>query len=291
MAKTLALTATIRLPEGPVGRFSASGSTLWVSRDDKVREFILSSAGAIAPEREAPPPAVPAGPVLACGSWLLAAGDSRVRLFEISDSRVGTPRKTWKLGGEVADMIASENTVFGIVGDELRAWSLGDLPEAHELGGARADFGRRLTLDQGYAIVGADFNGVRIFDVRDPAAIVEVGSWTGPGSVGRVAVSGRHGFVADYSGGLSIVDLTEPRRPRLLSEWDEGIVGDVCVIGELAFLAMGDLVVLDVSNPRRPEVSGSFRVEGEPDTAWSVESVGGYVIALASRTLSAWKIF
>jgi len=66
-----------------------------------------------------------------------------------------------------------------------------------------------------YAYVGVGPRLV-VVDVGDPARPVEVGQ-TGvlPGVVQDVAVSGSYAYVADWDGGLRVIDVSDPSSPRI----------------------------------------------------------------------------
>jgi hypothetical protein len=110
--------------------------------------------------------------------------------------------------------------------------------------------------------------GLWIVDLNDlssaPLAVVDSEGWT---EAARVV--GTLAFVADYNGGLLILDVADPADPQLLSlfAFDDAAFGpvlDVDVAGGFAYVASVEgLRVLDVSDPSAPLLVGSF----EADTA------------------------
>ena len=79
----------------------------------------------------------------------------------------------------------------------------------------------KMCLDGGYLYVAAHSNGLRVFDLTDPAAPVLVGSLeTGLTDAFAVDVDGDVAYVADGAGGLKIVDVTDPASPVLVSGED-----------------------------------------------------------------------
>jgi len=108
---------------------------------------------------------------------------------------------------------------------------------------------------------------MRIFDVSDPAFPVEVTS-TGHGArIYDVFVSGNYAYVAATSNGLSIVDITTPGSPQVLSYYDTpGWLCRVHVQGNIAYGADwrdSGLQILDVSNPSEPVFLGSHLTPGD----------------------------
>ena len=99
---------------------------------------------------------------------------------------------------------------------------------------------------------------MRIIDVSDPAGPKEVGSFTGPGNVTSITIAGKRAYLADYSGGLYVVDAARPEEAAELGRYGDFVVGDVAVVGNYALLAAGELDVVDVSKPDRPTKACSF---------------------------------
>ena len=74
-----------------------------------------------------------------------------------------------------------------------------------------------LAVADGLAFVAAEDNGgLRVFDVSDPTAIVEVGALDDIGNARGVDVSGGFAYVAVADAGLVVVDVTTPAEPRLV---------------------------------------------------------------------------
>ena len=76
-----------------------------------------------------------------------------------------------------------------------------------------------VAVANGYAYVAAGMGGLRIVDVSNPAAPVEVGAWQAAhgqaAANGRqVAVRGHLAFLADGTSGLVVLDISDPTAPR-----------------------------------------------------------------------------
>ena len=101
----------------------------------------------------------------------------------------------------------------------------------------------------------ANFNdGLRIYDISDPANPVSVGN-TNNGLASGVAVSGNSAFVADSADGLRIYDVSNPVNPVSVGNTNNGATAlAVTVSRNLAYLANGSdgLRIYDVSNPANP---------------------------------------
>jgi len=107
---------------------------------------------------------------------------------------------------------------------------------------------------------------MRIFDVSDPTLPVEIAT-TGHGArIYDVFVSGDYAYVAATSSGFSIVDITTPGTPQVLSYHDTpGWLCRVHVQGNIAYGADwrdSGLQIIDVSNPLAPFFLGSHLTPG-----------------------------
>jgi len=79
-----------------------------------------------------------------------------------------------------------------------------------------------------------------------------------------------YAYVADYSGGLAIVDISNLSSPAIVGTYDtQGSARDVAILGDVAFLADGSegLITIDISDPLNPAVMGKKKLS---DTAWGV---------------------
>ena len=130
-----------------------------------------------------------------------------------------------------------------------------------------------------YAYVGV---GPRLLvvDVGDPTRPVAVGR-TGvlPGVVRGVAVSGAYAYVANWAGGLRVIDVSNPSSPREVGAYDTpGDALGVAVSGAYAYVAAGSLRVVDVSNPASPREVGAYDT---PRWAYGVAVSGPYAYVAA----------
>jgi hypothetical protein len=115
------------------------------------------------------------------------------------------------------------------------------------------------------AYVAADYAGLQILDVSNPAAITQLGSYETPDSAYDVQVIGSTAYVADYYSGLQVLDVSNPAAITKLGSYDTpGQALGVQVIGSTAYVADGDssLRILNVSNPAAITKLGSYDTPG-----------------------------
>ncbi|KND49831.1 MAG: hypothetical protein AB203_01940 [Parcubacteria bacterium C7867-008] len=88
-----------------------------------------------------------------------------------------------------------------------------------------------------------------------------MGTYDTPGQSFGVQVSGKYAYVADDSGGLQIIDISNPASPTLAGTYSSGaFIADVYVSGKYAYITddTGALKVIDISNPTSPTLVGSY---------------------------------
>ena len=144
----------------------------------------------------------------------------------------------------------------------------------------------------------------RIFDVTDPRAPVEVGSWgawsalhMNPVQGGKVRfahsvktnAAGTRAFVSYWDLGTVILDISNPRRPRYLGRTNdtEGSAHSVALFGHERYLIethetlRGRPSIWDVSNPGRPRLLSVFRPPSKlVAQAQSRQQVGGFLLGV-----------
>lgn len=155
---------------------------------------------------------------------------------------------------------------------------------------------RGLAVDGTRLFVANDAGGLRIVDIADLGAPVELGRFINPGvrnkpqAYNSVQVANGRAYLAvDYCG-LEIVDVTTPSTPRLLGWWNPWSCESASNIWlnsgghtnqlhfdaarQLVYLSAGasQLVAVDVSAPGQPTLRGQF-LSADPDQgAWGLAS-------------------
>ncbi|HEV7734526.1 MAG TPA: FG-GAP-like repeat-containing protein [Candidatus Binatia bacterium] len=83
-----------------------------------------------------------------------------------------------------------------------------------------------------------------------------------PGTPMAAALDGNQAYVACDDAGLQVVDVANPRAPRIVGHVATGQARDVAVQGSRAYVAdaLGRLVIVDVTSPTQPVVLGSAPV-------------------------------
>jgi len=129
-----------------------------------------------------------------------------------------------------------------------------------------------------YVFVAAGDAGLRVIDVSDPSAPVEVGSYDAVPAF-DVGASGSHAYVAAGEEGLRVVDLHDPSSPFEVATIDRPglVLQEIAVSGSLVYCLQDDIIeVLDVSRPWAPVAVGSYEAPG-PISVFTVSGNYAYV--------------
>jgi hypothetical protein len=108
--------------------------------------------------------------------------------------------------------------------------------------------------------------GMRIYDISNPASPTETGRVVAPGYQNDVAVDGKTALIAndppDAVPGFEIVDISDPAKPKIVGEYRKRRAHAITLVGDLAFPSGNrNMDIIDVSNPKNPEVIGSFQAD------------------------------
>jgi hypothetical protein len=118
--------------------------------------------------------------------------------------------------------------------------------------------------DLAYITVGEE--GLRVIDVSNPAAPIEISAINTPGFAAGVTGVDRIAYIADGDAGLRILDFAKPTEPVEISVIDTpGFAEAVEVVDGLAYVADSGagLRVIDVSDPEAPVEIGAIDTLGE----------------------------
>jgi hypothetical protein len=89
-----------------------------------------------------------------------------------------------------------------------------------------------------YAYLAASANGLRIFNVANPATPIEVGSYDTPGDAQGITVVGNYAYLADGGSGLRIINIANPAAPAETGFYNTpGYAWEVAVLGNYAYVA------------------------------------------------------
>jgi hypothetical protein len=108
--------------------------------------------------------------------------------------------------------------------------------------------------------------GLRIFDVSDRAAPVEIGRLETGGYPSSVAYADGHAYIVESTNGgaLRVIDVRDPTRPVQVGAMPTSKGLDIEIVDRLAFIADGSLAtagglrIVDIADPSAPRVVGEY---------------------------------
>jgi hypothetical protein len=132
--------------------------------------------------------------------------------------------------------------------------------------------------------------GLRVIDISNPSEPVQVGLWYDTlwwGQYNTMDVSGSYAYLGDCDGGLDIIDISVPSNPVRVGRF--GYIDnfmDIQVVYPYAYVAaLGDnFVVINVSNPRNPQIVSSLT--WDYDVTYGVFVSGNYAYITGENTLT-----
>ncbi len=106
--------------------------------------------------------------------------------------------------------------------------------------------------------------------------VQQIGLYDTPSQAMGVTISGNYAYVADYEGGLRVVDIANPNAPFEVGSYDTpGLSWVVAVQGNYAYVAdLYSLRVINIANPAVPFETGFFDMPG--GDAYGVAVSGNY---------------
>jgi len=115
-----------------------------------------------------------------------------------------------------------------------------------------------------FAVAAGDYiysaNGT-VMEVLDIHTLVPVGEVLTESIVSSLAISGNFVYIANWSDGFKVIDISDPTDPTLIAQIDfEGQCWDLSVSGDYAFLGNNTegLQIIDISNPSLPSLASTF---------------------------------
>ncbi|MBI2877784.1 MAG: choice-of-anchor D domain-containing protein [Candidatus Tectomicrobia bacterium] len=148
------------------------------------------------------------------------------------------------------------------------------------------------------AYVASGRSGLKVVDISNPKAPLEMGQVDTRGFAMGVHVSGPYAYVADGSGGLRVIDISTPTAPREVGNYpSRGETAGIFVQDRYAYVAdgWGGLAVLDISRPTTPVELGRYpsggyssgvAVSRDGRYAYVADGSGGLLILNVSNPFS-----
>jgi hypothetical protein len=136
---------------------------------------------------------------------------------------------------------------------------------------------RKIAVQGSYVFAAGGNEGMKIFDIRNPAEPKQVGIYNPGGGVERVAAAGSYVYVGVDRGyrstpGVHVLDITDLTKPKRLSIYTMNATGDggggaangFTLAGRYLYVTaeLTNLAILDLSNPKALRRVGNYHGEG-----------------------------
>jgi hypothetical protein len=134
-----------------------------------------------------------------------------------------------------------------------------------------------------------------VLDVSDPDNPFKVGYVLTESIVSDIHISGNYAYIANWSNGLRVIDLTDPQKPQEVGFYNnfDGQCWAVSVYGNFAYVGNDTLGmrILDISTPSSPALVGTFNPSGNmqiehiqviDSLAYVASSSGLYIVDISN---------
>ncbi|MDD3642524.1 MAG: hypothetical protein PHQ19_03565, partial [Candidatus Krumholzibacteria bacterium] len=101
---------------------------------------------------------------------------------------------------------------------------------------------------------------LRLYDITDPSAPVQVGIVSVTSQAGDVELAGAYAYVSSNGGGFIVVDIGDPSAPFVAASLSVGDANEACLAGDYAYVSAwsSGVHVIDISDPLAPAEVGSY---------------------------------
>jgi len=146
----------------------------------------------------------------------------------------------------------------------------------------------KIVISGDYAVVSSE-QGLHIFDLSNPAAPQEIGSYTACQSISALVSRGKYIYLANGDQGLQILDMSTPSVPTRLGVQANTVpMNDISMVGHYGYIpSWHGLDILDLFNPVAPILLGSLAM---PHGASTVAVTGEYALAAKSYSDEVWVV-
>ncbi|WP_198000057.1 LVIVD repeat-containing protein [Gimesia alba] len=171
--------------------------------------------------------------------------------------------------GSTIDVTIDKHIAYAIGKGALRILDISE-PTKPKVVGKISKLGntRQIAVKDGIAYVGSREDGAFIIDVKDPSNPRLLAHYDSVEFATGVEVSGNILFLALRHYGVELVDVSNPEKPLHLSIVRTGEAQSISVRNQFVYAgvwATSEVVVIDISNPRQPQITEKVKLDGFGD--------------------------
>jgi hypothetical protein len=223
------------------------------------------------------------------GSHVYVLDEPNFRAFDVSKPAMPREIGACKLEGNLWDLAIQGKYAYVTDVESVRVIDLTDPSKPRQVGQCKVAEAQGIALAGGYAYIACDTEGLSIFDISKPDKPEQVGRFTGPQGASAVVISGKYAYIAGGEDAVTlwIADISDPKAPKSAGKYGDWIAGNVAVEGNRAYIAGGELDILDVTNPAAPRSVGRHKDAGtviiKGDTAYILGDEGFSIFRIVNK--------
>jgi hypothetical protein len=225
---------------------------------------------------------------IADGRLVLAENDFALHIFDVSNprspNRIGAVKMPYPVQSVVVDSALAY--IAGFSGG-LRIVDLTNPTSPFELASLNVPgmaYGVSVGDDE-FAFVGTLTGGLRVINVKNPGRPVEQASLEVDGRATEVVQAKDHLFVGGTPSRVSIVDITNPKKPRQIGSFKVSdtarLAQRFAVNRDRLFVADDHLWMVDISDPAQPELVAADELPVEDEASGIAVTDNGLVLVTA----------
>jgi hypothetical protein len=194
------------------------------------------------------------------GHFIYVLDEPNFRVFDVSNPAEPHDVGSCELGKGLWDLAIQGRYAYVTDVESVRVIDLENPAAPKQVGRCEVETAQGIAVAGQYAHVACDIEGLHILDISDPQSPQEVGVFRSPQGAADVAVVDKYAYIAGGEDAVTlwIADVSHPKRPKGVGKFGDWIQGSIAVQGDYAFLAGGDLDIVDISNPAAPQRAGSY---------------------------------
>jgi hypothetical protein len=214
-----------------------------------------------------------------CGGTL---SNSCIRIHDLGDSENIQVLSGMELGdASIRKIAVKENTAYIGCSGEMFIVDISDLTNPCYVDVIDTGFALDIEI-RGCLLYLAEISRIRIFDISNPEIPLEVGGWESTNRAEAINVLGDYAYVADYRGGLKILNVSNSSNPywvnTILPHFDSIIYSKPVIQNSKLIISdvnWNELLVYDLTNPAYPNLIESYKWNR---TSYELVSTEDYLI-------------
>jgi hypothetical protein len=203
---------------------------------------------------------VGAGRLAVSGEYVCVLDDPHFRVLDVSQPTAPREVGSCELGELLWDVAVQGRYAYVTDVHSLRVIDLENPAAPRQVGRCDLVTAQGVCASGKYAYVACDIEGLYVLDISDPKQPQVIGEFAEPAGAADVVEVGENAYVVGGEDAVTlwIADVSNPRRPRAVGKFGDWIQGSIAVQGNYAYLAGGDLDIVDISNHDAPTQAGSY---------------------------------